>query len=410
MSSGIRAERLFADLCNRYFLRGFVFHSPRFFNPSENEAGDIVLWVRRQVVVFEVLARDVTGGPSTKQFVKRIGEKREQLLKDYRAFTDLNIDIRMVNEQGEKVVFDKRDLAIFGFSGIVIVDCDSHIEKLHFGTIQKSLALPFPIAIMSRQDFLDLTAEVDTVPDLTYYLLDRFEFLQQAYESHPQYFLDLNSQLERNLIAFYKTHENKFPIDAWKQEKALDYYSIYTSSSRDTILARNAENTESFIIDKILDLLRLHNTPTDSTLLHSWELATMTRRQRAGWLSEKIRDAIERMLGGNPKRHFAFFNEVTGCWLVFYFRHGGSSDEFKDEVEILTKYKLLVEMKERDFEYSVFGYGFRKSFIETGATFDELILRIEDADDYSSVPEREYKLACQYFGKLRSQHIREFPT
>lgn len=67
-------------------------------------------------------------------------------------------------------------------------------------------------------------------------------------------------------------------------------------------------------------------------------------------------------------------------------------------------------MKERDFEYSVFGYGFRKSFIETGATFDELILRIEDADDYSSVPEREYKLACQYFGKLRPQHIREFPA
>ena len=88
------------------------------------------------------------------------------------------------------------------------------------------------------------------------------------------------------------------------QEKALDYYSIYTSSARDRILARNAENTESFIIDKILDLLRLNNTPSDSTLLHSWELATMTRRQRAGWLSEKIRDAIERMLGGNPKRHF----------------------------------------------------------------------------------------------------------
>jgi len=194
------------------------------------------------------------------------------------------------------------------------------------------------------------------------------------------------------------------------QEKALDYYSIYTSSARDRILARNAENTESFIIDKILDLLRLNNTPSDSTLLHSWELATMTRRQRAGLLSEKISDAIERMLGGNPKRHFAFFNQVTGCWLVFYFRHGGSSDEFKDEVEILTKYKLIVEMKERDFEYSVFGYGFRKSFIETGAIFDELILRIEDADHYSSVPEREYKLACQYFGKLRSQHIREFPT
>jgi hypothetical protein len=61
----------------------------------------------------------------------------------------------------------------------------TYLGSYHFGTIQKSLALPFPIAIMSRQDFLDLTAEVDTVPDLTYYLLDRFEFLKQAYESMP---------------------------------------------------------------------------------------------------------------------------------------------------------------------------------------------------------------------------------
>jgi hypothetical protein len=190
----------------------------------------------------------------------------------------------------------------------------------------------------------------------------------------------------------------------------LDYYSIYTSTLRDKILARNAENAESFIIDKILDVLRQNNTPIDSTLLHSWELATMTRRQRAGWLSDKISDAIERMLGGNPRRQFAFFNEVTGCWLVFYFQYGGSRDDFRDEAERLTRYKLFVEMKERDFEFSVFGYGFRKSLIETGATFDEIILRIEDADQYSSVPESEYKLACRYFGKLRSQNVREFPT
>src|SRR6266446_2246651 len=277
MSSGIRAERLFTDLCSRYFLRGFVFHSPRFSNPTEKEAGDVVLWVRLDVVVFEVISRDVTGGSSTKQFIKRIGQKRDQLLRDYRAFKDLNIDIHLVNEQGEQVPFDIRDRATFGFSGVVIVDCSNHIEKLHFGTIEKSLALPFPVAIMSRQDFLDLTAEVDTVPDLTYYLLDRFEFLKQVYALHTQYFLDLNGRLEKNLIAFYKTCENKFLIDDWKPEKALDYHSIYTSSSRNRILARNAENAESFLIDKILDFLRLNNKPTDSTLLHSWELAMMTR-------------------------------------------------------------------------------------------------------------------------------------
>jgi hypothetical protein len=166
---------------------------------------------------------------------------------------------------------------------------------------------------------------------------------------YPQYFLDLSGRLERNLIAFYKARENKFPLDEWEPEKALDCYSIYTASLRDRILSRNAENAESFVIDKILGFLRQNNTTTDSTLLHLWELATMTRRQRAGWLSEKIRDATERMLADNPRRHFAFFNEVTGCWLIFYFQYGGSRGEFKDEAERLTRYKLLVEMKERDF-------------------------------------------------------------
>jgi len=360
--------------------------------------------------VFEVVARDVAAGSSTKQFVKRIGEKRDQLLRDYKVFKDPNIDIHLVNEQGEKVIFDTRDLAGFGFSGVVVVDCDSPIEKLHYGTIQRSLALRFPVAIMTRQDFLDLTMEVDTVPDLTYYLLDRFEFLKHVYTLCPRDFLDLNSRLERNLIAFYKTYENKFSVDVWEPEKALDYYSIYTSSLRGKILARNAENADSFIIDEIIDILRRHNTPTDSTLLHAWELAATTRRQRAGALAEKIRDALERMVTGHPWRHFAFFNKVTGCWVVFYFKYGGSRGEFRDEAERLTRYKLLVEMKERDFKFSVFCYAFRKSSIETGATFDETILRVEDSDKYSSVPENEYKLACQYFGKFRPQHIREFPT
>ena len=200
MSSGIRAERLFTDLCNRYFLHGFVFHSPRFFNPTENEAGDVVLWVRREVVVFEVVARDVAGRSSTRQLVKRIGEKRDQLLKDYSVFKDPNMGIHLANEQGEKVIFDMRDLAAFGLSGVVVIDCDSHMEKLHFGTIQRYLALPFPIALMTRQDFLDLTVEVGTIPDLTYYHLDRFEVLKQVYALCPQYFLDLNSRLERNLM------------------------------------------------------------------------------------------------------------------------------------------------------------------------------------------------------------------
>jgi hypothetical protein len=410
MSAGIRAERLFTELCNRYFLRGFVFHSPRFYNPDENEAGDVVLWVRRQVIVVEVLSRAVNMGANTKQFVKRIGEKRDQLVKDYNVFKNQSIDIKLVNEQGEVVLFDTRDIDKFGFAGIILVDCKDHIDKLHFRTVKKSLALPFPVAIMTQSDFLDLLSEIDTIPDLTYYLHDRFDFLKEVYTAHPHHFLDLNNRLERNLISFYKINENRFPIAKWNAKNTLGYHLQYSQTFRDKITARDAENKKSYIIDQILEYLRRNNQPYDSTLLHSWELATMTRRQRAGWLSEKIKDAVERMLAGNRRRHFAFFNEVTGCWLVFFFQYGGSSESFAKEAKVLSRQKLFVEMKERGFEHSLFGYAFRKSVLETGTTFDEIILTIEDAANYESIPENDYQAALKNFGQLRSRRIREFPT
>lgn len=407
MSVGQRAERLFAELCNRQFLRGFVFHSPRFNNPDESEAGDVVLWVRRQVIVIEMLARDAEPGTSTEQFVKRIGNKRRQLVRDYNAFTDPSIDIELVNEQGEQVEFDTRDLSGVGFSGIILLDCDDHLEKPHFKTILKSLELPFPVAVMTKQDFLDILSEIDTVPDLTYYLNDRADFLRQVYEDQAQLFLDLNCRLEKNLMSFYKLYENNFPISEWDLDRALEYHQIYQVALEEEIEARNAENANSRSIDEIIDALRSNNEPSNSTLLHSWELASLTRRQRSA-VAPKINDAIERMIDGNSRRRFAFYNQVTGCWLVFFFQFGGDAEAFRKRAVKLTRYKLFVEMEERDFQYSVFGYGFRKSSIDTGATFDDIVLTIEDAESYDSVPTTQYQRALQYFGGNEYRSINEF--
>ena len=136
----------------------------------------------------------------------------------------------------------------------------------------------------------------------------------------------------------------------------------------------------------------------------------MTRRQRAGLLSERIEDAFERMRSGNPHRHFAFFNQATGCWLVFYFQSGGSGEGFKTEAEKLTRYKLWVEMKQRAFEFSVFCYGFWKVKPDDYPTFDQVILLIEDAQNHCTIPENDFRMACQMFGKLQSHQITEFPT
>jgi hypothetical protein len=409
MSHGLKAERLFANLCGRHFLRGFVFHSPKFYDPTEKEAGDVVIWVRRQVIVVEMLARNAESGVSTKQYVKRIGEKRNQLLNDHAAFTDPEVKIHLVNEYGERVEFDTRDLDEVVFSGIILLDCNDPLEKPHYSSLEKSLSVPFPIAVMTRQDFLDLMSEVDTIPDLSYYLADRAAFLKTVYSQDPRPFLDLNGGLEKNLIAFYKLNENHFPISQWDPTEAFKYYHYYRSSLQKKIEARDAENSHSKIIDSMIDVLRSSNKPDDSTLLHSWELASLTRRQRAGPMSSKIVDAIERMHGGNARRHFAFFNQATGCWLVFFFQYGGDRESFRKHARALTRYKLIVEMRRHDFDYSVFGYAFRKSALHSESTFEEIVLSIEDASNYDLVSESEYQDALQFFGARDEIKIREFP-
>ena len=410
MSFGLKAERLFADLCNQQFLRGFVFHSPRFYGPTEKEVGDVALWVRRQIIVVEILAREAEVGASTKEFVKRIGEKRQQLENDYEAFLNPDIDIRLTSEQGDRVPFNTRDLGEIIFSGIILLDCDDYLEKPHFGSVSKSLSLPFPVAIMTRRDFLDLMSEVDTIPDLSYYLADRAKFVERVFPDEAYLFLDLNRRLERNLISFYKLNENNFPIAKWEPTEALGYHELYQATLKDQIAARNAENDRSHLIDDLIETLRSDSKSGLATLIHSWELASLTRRQRASPLFTKIADAIARLEAGNPSRHFAFFNQATGCWSMFYFQYGGGRESFRQRTQTLTRHKLFVEMRQHNFGYSVFGYGFRKSAIETGATFDGVALAVEDANAYDSVPNADYQEALQYFGARDLTPIKEFPS
>ena len=91
---------------------------------------------------------------------------------------------------------------------------------------------------------------------------------------------------------------------------------------------------------------------------------------------------------GKRYRHFAVRNEMTNCWLVFYFQYGGDLQNLIEKLEYLTKLKLFFEIEENRFSYSVIGYGFRKSEIVTQNMFDDIALTIEDAKKYENIPEK----------------------
>src|SRR2546421_1218776 len=263
------SERLFAELCGQLYLKGFVFHSPKFKDPTEQEAGDVVLWIRTELIVFEILSRNPSASGSTKSFIKQIGRKREQLIRDFRIYSDPSKNIRMLNEIGETISYDHDCFNKSNFCGVVIVDADTSLEKLHFETVRKSLEQEFPIAIMIKQDFDDLLGEIVTIPDLLFYLKDRKSFLSRVFPSEPQYFLNLSTHTEQNLIGFYKLNDNSFPVEEWKSSTSKEYWLKYQKDFAARIEARDKDNVDSFIFDEIIDLLRNTNSPNDSTLLHS---------------------------------------------------------------------------------------------------------------------------------------------
>ena len=405
---GIRAERLFAELCARSFLRGFVYHSPKYYSPTEVEAGDVVVWVRTQVVVFEVISREPGSNASTKSFAKRIGAKREQLVQDRKAYLDPSIEVIMKNEGGETVAFDKSELADYlSFAGVVVVDCQEDV-MLHYQTVKLSLEVDFPLAIMTSLAFSRLLREIDTVPDLYFYLRDRWEFLQTDFPALAHSLLNLHCDTEENLIACYKMNENNFPVGALGDENLRECSVRYSILYVDAAARRDQENETSRIIDELIDHLRVLNNGKENIILFTWELATMSRRQRA-YLAPRIQNALERMALKNPRRHFAFFNQFTDCWLVFYFQYGGGLESFKETSEILTRLKLFQVMRECNFQHSVYGYCFYKSELHTGSKVDSLKLTLEDAEDYAEVRESDYQESRKFFREGKVSKINEFP-
>lgn len=411
MSNNVKrnvSEKLFATLCNQFFLKGFVFHSPKYYDPTEKELGDIVLWVRSHLIVFEIVWRSADS-KETKQFVKRIGEKRDQLIKDYQAFGSEKLEIKIRSQTGDEIKYESQYFDKNGFCGVIIVDTDVLLDKIHFGTLQKALDQEFPIAILTKQDFLDILAEVDTIADLRYYLVDRANFLRNVFRENTSLFLDLNQRIERELIAFYKMQNNTFPPDKWRERPDKRFWQLYQFSHVRQIWLRDIENNQSQLIDDIIDILRNSNKSNDSTILHSWELAVLPRRARAG-LVNKIGDAFDDMLNGRRERHFAFLNPITQCWDIFYFQYGGDVSEFKSKAQQLTRMKIYVERREHNFQYSVFCFAFRKSQVLTDNTFDNVALFIEDAKNYQEISNEDYDDAKKYFaGSTSTIKIREFP-
>lgn len=403
------SERLFAELCAKQYLKGFVFHSPKYNDPTEKEAGDIILWLRTFLIAFEVVWRDPSSKGSTKQFIKRIGEKRKQLESDFKAYSKNADKIELINESGKRINYEEGYFHPANFVGVIIVDCDSKLENIHYDSYNKINDSNFPIAVMTKNDFVDLLIEIDTVSDLLYYLKDRCEFINSIFQECPSLFINLNLRTERAIIALYKKQSNSFSGYSCSQLLQKNTWENYKTEFREKISARDEENERTKVLDQLVDYLSDNMEKSEIMPLIAWELGIQTRRERVD-LANKVIKAFQGLKDGANPRIFAYLSQTTGCWSIFYFQYGEEAGKLEDNLIEMAQLKIFKEMKENSFKYSVFGYGFKKSIIHTGNSFDEIVVCIEDACNHPAIAIDKYKKSLKYFGDPKPKVINEFPV
>lgn len=403
------SEKLFSDLCAKQYLKGFVFHSPKYNDPTEKEAGDIILWLRTILIAFEIVWRDSSNEANTKQFIKRIGEKREQLESDFKVYSQKGDKVELINEEGNKINYEEDNFHRDNFVGVIIVDCDTKLENIHYESYKKLNTSNFPIAVMTKKDFVDLLVEIDTVSDLLYYLKDRYKFINTVFEKCPHLFLNLNLRTERDIIALYKKKSNSFEGYRCNHLSEDNIWENYQQEFKEKIRDRDAENKRTKVLDQLVNYLLVNVEESEVMPLIAWEIGIQTRRERVE-LADKVIKAFQGLNDKVDMRIFAFLSQTTECWSIFYFQYGENVGKLEDNLIEMAKLKLFKEMKESAFSYSVFGYGFKKSTIHTGNTFDEIVVCIEDACNYHTVPLDKYKKSLKHFGNPIARIIKEFPV
>lgn len=402
------SEELFARLCTSKYFGGFVYQNPKFTQGSEAEAGDVIVWVRDWLVIFEVIWRNPAAGPKTKSFIKQIGKKRDQLLTDFDIYANPAIAISMTNEDGEATEYDHDQFNERTTRGVVLVDAPGIVDRLHYDTVRLTAEAPHPIAVMTRSDFDTLLSEADTVADLGLYLGDRHRFLKKTFYEDPGPFLQLGNQLEQELIGHYKLFDNTFNTASCRKSADKRFWHLYQVERSANIARRDRENNASELLDDLISTIRTHNRPDSLTIQPAWELALLTRRERAA-LNITIQDKYDKLMATGRDQQFALMNSYTGCWDVFYLYQGIDRELFRAEAQRMADRKMWVERGLNDFQLSVFCFAIRYSSLGLG-DIDEVVMTVSDAHKWLTITREQLEEAQRYFAGMTSKKpLVEFP-
>ncbi len=399
IARGWAGEQLIARFFDSKFSKFFSFPNPK--SKSKAQVADVLVWMNRIVFLIEVKTRDKGTASIDSWAGNRIERGIEQITTNFNRI-----------KRNERILLHNRyyhtDLDCLGVATVVGLIILVHEEdcKIPPSSVAPDIyKQPLAIHVFSWSDLMQMTAEIDTVADLHYYLTDRFQYLSSA---------DIPLGSEQNVLGYYRMQSNKFP-PAPVDFAVSNYWHQYQVEMADRILARNTHNEYSFWLNK------LESAYSDQRKLFSgyplglymvWEIGAISRRERA-YLGEKISSVRKWFEAGNSTRRFAWLNQSTGNWLVFYFSK--SEPKFLErELYRLVELKLIKEVHDDAFDFGAYGFGFQVSLtfpprlLGLGATI------IMGADlvkgKYTQADVDESRIHFGHKDDIQKMRIEEFPS
>jgi hypothetical protein len=327
---------------------GNIITFPNSKTKSNAQIADLLVWLNWKALLVEVKTR-VSSKITVDQWVReRIADAANQITNNYAKC--VGGEEIYVNNDFYHVRFDDKGVAFY--SGLIVLNYEGTGNVLPSVAVPDIYRRPLPIHAISYEDLALLSQEIDTFPDLGYYLKDRFDYIKEY---------DIPLGVEKEVIGRYKLFNNRFP-DHHVNFATSDFWREYQTMMEDAIERRNAHNEHATFIDALEEALgdkrKLHGS-IPLGLSFAWELGAMSRRVRA-IVGERIDGAKLRFERGGNRRYFSFQNPSTGNWLVFLFSNA-SSEELCREIEQLTRLRLIKEAHFQDFEFATYGFGFQVS-------------------------------------------------
>ena len=392
-------EKLVREFFDEQISKFCSFPNPQ--SKDNAEIADIAVWHDQRLFLIEVKSRDArTATASLKSWATgRIKDALAQIRKNH-ARCIAGETINLHNDFFHVKFANER---IASYTGLIVLAFGGKCDLFPTDAVPAIYRAELAIHAITWDDLLLLREEIDTVPDLAYYLKDRYAYLSQH---------DIPLGFEKEVIAYYKLHNNKLPAEKVDFGQS-SFWSKYKKTMAAEIDRRTAHNDNSLIIDELeecfADARRMHgNLPIG--LVFAWEIGSLARRDRAV-IGEKLHSVRSDFERGRHSRQFGVFNKATGSWHVFFFYDDPALDT-KDRLRSLLRLKCIKEVELDRFECAVYGFAFRISRTHPLRLLGLAAADVVGADAVKGYTDAELQEALRLWGAQRHTSvvpIQEFP-